>query len=651
MLWLLAIPAWAHAQEAAIVVTGRSLAPPPGDEAYAGVMIGRERLTLNASERLEAVLSDVAGFAAFRRSDSRSTNPTAQGATLRGLGGNAASRALVLLDGVPQGDPFFGSVPFNALVPDRLGLVRVTRGGGTGAFGAGAVAGTIELESSARDQTPLLAASGSYGSFNSNDVATTVAPSLGSGFLTFSGRYERADGFFTTPPEQRTAATARARYRDWSGSVRAVIPIGIGELQARGAVFSDMRILRFAGADNSSSGGDASVRLIARGRWQVDALAYVQARDFSTVVISATSFRKTLDQRATPSTGVGGKIEVRPPVGGGHVLRIGLDSRASSGTAYEDSYGASGAVTSRRSESGNASTAGLFVEDSWGMGSLTLTGGVRLDRWTLTEGRFREVPATGATIANQSFPDRSGVEPSFRVGTLVAVPPLLKLRAAAYTGFRTPTLNELYRPFTVFPVTTQANAALAPEHLRGGEIGGEFAKGAARLSITAFYNRLNDAIANVTIGTNLRRRQNIDAVVATGIEATAHAQSGPWDVSASYVLTDSRVVASGTALDGLRPAQTPAYAASATLAWTHDDVRASLTARYTGAQYEDDLQTAVLPSVWTIDAVGQVRLRPHLFLIARGENLLDATVVTRNSGGTVDTGTPRTLWLGLRFER
>ena len=430
MLWLLAIPAWAHAQEAAIVVTGRSLAPPLGDEAYAGVMIGRERLTLNASERLEGVLSDVAGFAAFRRSDSRSTNPTAQGATLRGLGGNAASRALVLLDGVPQGDPFFGSVPFNALAPNRLGSVRVTRGGGTGAFGAGAVAGTIELESSARDQTPLLAASGSYGSFNSNDVATTVAPSLGSGFLTFSGRYERADGFFTTPPEQRTAATARARYRDWSGSVRAVIPIGIGELQARGAVFSDMRILRFAGADNSSSGGDASVRLIARGRWQVDALAYVQARDFSTVVISATSFRKTLDQRATPSTGVGGKIEVRPPVGGGHVLRIGLDSRASSGTAYEDSYGASGAVTSRRSESGNASTAGLFVEDSWGMGSLTLTGGVRLDRWTLTQGRFREVPATGATIANQSFPDRSGVEPSFRVGTLVAVSPLLKLRAA-----------------------------------------------------------------------------------------------------------------------------------------------------------------------------------------------------------------------------
>src|SRR3546814_17964583 len=75
----------------------------------------------------------------------RAANPAAQGVTLRALGGNATSRALVLLDGVPQADPFFGYIPFNALVPDRLSVVRITRGGGAGPFGAGAVAGTIEL--------------------------------------------------------------------------------------------------------------------------------------------------------------------------------------------------------------------------------------------------------------------------------------------------------------------------------------------------------------------------------------------------------------------------------------------------------------------------------------------------------------------------
>ena len=55
-----------------------------------------------------------------------------EGATLRALGGNASSRTLVLLDGVPMADPFFGYIPFSALVPDRLSVVRVTRGGGIG---------------------------------------------------------------------------------------------------------------------------------------------------------------------------------------------------------------------------------------------------------------------------------------------------------------------------------------------------------------------------------------------------------------------------------------------------------------------------------------------------------------------------------------
>ena len=35
-------------------------------------------------------------------------------------------------------------------------------------------------------------------------------------------------------------------------------------------------------------------------------------------------------------------------------------------------------------------------------------------------------------------------------------------------------------------------------------------------------------------------------------------------------------------------------------------------------------------------------------LILRGENLMNVSVVTRNSGGTIDLGTPRTVWAGVR---
>ena len=50
--------------------------------------------------------------------------------------------------------------------------------------------------------------------------------------------------------------------------------------------------------------------MVGRGRWQVDALGYLQARNFSNLIVSSSRFVPVLDQRNTPSTGLGGKIEV-----------------------------------------------------------------------------------------------------------------------------------------------------------------------------------------------------------------------------------------------------------------------------------------------------------------------------------------------------
>ena len=374
-LMLCALPGVAAAQApdvtadeaASIVVTGTGLSLPPGTPAYGSVVIDRDRLEDAASGRIESVLADVAGFQQFRRSDSRASNPSNQGATLRALGGNASSRTLVLLDGVPVADPFFGYIPFSALVPDRLALVRVTRGGGSGAFGAGAVAGTIELASATRDQMPHFGASAFYGSRDATELSASIAPDLGSGYVSLSGRWDRGDGFQTTPKDQRVAATVPAAYDSWSTNLRAVAPIdATSEIQFRGTLFQDNRTLRFAGADSMSQGQDASIRYISRGRWQVDALAYLQARNFSNIVISSSTFRKSLDQRSTPSTGIGGKIELRPPVSADHVLRIGVDTRFATGDMFEDAYNAGLAtnpLTARRHAGGDQITSGIFAED------------------------------------------------------------------------------------------------------------------------------------------------------------------------------------------------------------------------------------------------------------------------------------------------
>ncbi|MFN6933903.1 MAG: TonB-dependent receptor plug domain-containing protein [Tsuneonella sp.] len=657
-LFVFATPLAAQdAGEVEIVVTGEGLPDSPATPAYGTQVIERETLASVASGRIEDALSTVAGFQQFRRSDSRSANPSAQGATLRALGGNASSRAMVLLDGVPLADPFFGYIPFSAIAPERLASARVTRGGGSGPFGAGALAGTIELSSANAAALGPMSGQLLVNDRRETEASATIAPRLGDGFAVISGRWDRGRGFWTTPEAQRVPASVRASYDAWSVEGRGVAPIsGTIELQARMSAWRDERTLRFAGADSSMEGQDASVRLVGRGDWQFDALAYVQARNFTNVVVSSTRFVPTLDQRNTPATGIGGKIEVRPPVGPNTVVRIGADYRRSDGTLYEDAISTvTGAVTERRTAGGTNADLGVFAEVDRTLGPLILTGGLRADRYTIRNGFYRAESASGTVIADSIYPGREGWNTSVRGGAVFDAGNGLRLRAAGYTGLRLPTLNELYRPFVVFPVTTQANAALRNERLRGFEAGVDFAPSPAiDLSLTAFDNRVNDAIANVTVGPDLRQRQNIDAIRARGVEAGAGLSLGAFRMDGSLAWTDGEARGSGAAaqLDGKRPAQTPRLAASATLGFRPaDGWILSATLRHTGAQFEDDLETDLLPAATTVDAFGEVPLNETLSFVVRGENLTGETILTRNQGGSIDLGAPRTLWLGLKLRR
>lgn len=654
---VIAVPALAQDESAKaeeIVVTGHGLDPSPMLQAYSVVTLDAERSTLAASGRLEDVLTGAAGFQQFRRSDSRSANPTAQGVTQRGLGGNASSRTLVLLDGVPVTDPFFGHVPFSALPVERLGRISVIRGGGTGAFGAGAVAGTVDLTSANPAGLPVAEASLLANDRGESELSATIAPELGAGYAVVSGRWDRGKGFWTTPVDQRVPASVRARFDSWSTSLRAVAPIASDvELQARALVFEDHRTLRFAGADSFQGGQDASLRLVGRGAWQFDVLGYVQARDYSNIVISSTSYRKTLDQQATPSTGFGGKIELRPPVDAQHSLRLGVDWRRASGEMREVAYNAgTGAVNARRKAGGTNDDLGFYAEHDRQLGPLRLTGSARLDRWSVRDGRFFETDGSGAVTVNNTYADRSGWDLSLRGGAVIDLKPGVALRGSVYNGMRQPTLNELYRPFVVFPITTNANAALENEDLFGFEGGFDLNFDKFNLSFTAFDNKVKGAIANVTLRRNVRERRNVDAVHSRGVELVGKMALGQfdWDWAVSFI--DAEVQGSGVSvgLNGKRPAQVPEVAASTTLAWRPAQGWAlAATLRHVGNQFEDDLETDLLPAVTTLDAIAQVPLGERASLVLRAENLTDARIVTRNQAGSLDLAAPRTFWAGLRI--
>lgn len=658
-----------------IIVTG--LPESLGDSAYSATDIA-----MDPSKTVENALRDVPGLQQFRRSDARSANPTSQGITLRGLGGNASSRALLILDGVPQADPFGGWVAWPGYEALALNSARITRGGGSGTNGQGAISGTIELFSD--DIADLIELGAAYGSRNSVDADLLFGRELGRGQLTISANYARGDGFIPIIEGQRGAVDRQSEYEQAGIAVRFVAPLFDNtELHANVRAFTDDRERGFEFSDNHNDGADASIQLVNRSEtgWQWSALAYVQIRNFDVsfggVANDRNSVNRVFEQFNVPSTGLGARFEVRPPVGDSVELRIGGDWRRTEGTTNENFFFADN-DTPRRSRRAGGSTAtyGGFVEASLqASDALVLTGGGRLDFWSIDEGFRKEIelinPFPGSVRTDAQFANRSGTEFTGRGGFAFDAADQLTLRGAAYLGWRLPTLNELFRPFRVGPDATAANELLEPERIKGAELGLDWDSDHISIGLTAFYNELDNAVANVTLDSGpglfpgvgfvsgagvFRQRQNLDSITSKGIEIDTEFDLSELvanlSIRAAYAYVDAKVNSSGTAagVDGLRPAQIPKHNASASVRWKQaDGTGAAVSLRYIGSQFEDDQNSRSLDNALTIDGRLGFAVNESLLVEGRVENLFDARIETAiSSNGIIERAFPRTFWIGLR---
>ena len=666
-----------------ILVRGGGLNDAEGDAAYTIAEYNDIDIEQNASGRIENLLRNTPNLQQFRRSDARSANPTSQGVTLRGLGGNAASRALVMLDGVPQSDPFGGWVSWASYDALPLRTVRVRRGGGTGADGPGALAGTVELYTlnRAADAGEPIAADILYGSRNAISARTQIAIAKRSGGqpggILIGASYDRGDGFIPTIESQRGAVDSGAGYEQASLALKADASIAASsELQVNLRGFLDERDRGVPFSANRTGGIDASARVVRRGDWwDVSALAYAQLREFSSLFGSISANRSTvtptLDQFAVPALGIGSRVEMRRRSDTGEI-RLGADWRDVSGRTQEYYSYTAGVAQRMRRAGGSSVTTGVFAEYTHrSFRGLVVTGGLRLDKYWIGEGNLREVQLTsGATLTDSRFAPRSGTEWTGRAGLSWPLGGGVTLRASAYRGWRLPTLNELYRPFRVGTDAIAANAMLSPERLNGVEAGvvigdrGTRMRPGNRVEVTAFHNVLKDAVANVTLargpgvypgvgfvaaGGAYKQRQNLPELRSNGVEVEAGHRIGPIDLEASWSLIDARIIEG--ALAGRRPAQVPKYNATASLAWRPDAYQGlSATLRYSSGQFEDDLNQLRLDDALTVDMHAMYRLSEKVQLMLRAENLFDSRVEAAiSSSGIIERAMPRTIWAGIRF--
>jgi vitamin B12 transporter len=578
---------------------------------------------------------------------------------------------------VPQADPFGGWVAWPGLDAVNLRGVRIRKGAGQVAAGPGALAGVIEVESVQRLQRRNDSITIGYGSRNSIEARGRYLEWLGQGTLSLSGSYARGDGFVPITESQRGAVDRAAPYEQAGLALRLWAPLNADtDLQANLRGFTDKRDRGVDFSDNSNSGIDASVRIIGQGDWKYSLTAYAQLREFSSqfgaVSAARSTVTPTLDQFATPSTGLGLRFELRPPLGDDSELRTGGEWRRTQGETRENFTFVAGLPTRFRTAGGATDTLGFFAETAWNAAdTLILSAGGRVDWWQISDGFRREVNIGGDVRSDDRFGDRSGTEATGRIGAALTLSDDWRLKASAYTGWRLPTLNELYRPFRVGADATAANELLAPERIKGAEVSLSYGQDRdKRADVTIFYNRLDDAIANVTLGQGsgtfpgvgfvaaggtYRQRANLEAIVSKGVELDARLPlSYDAGVRLAYSYVDAKVRGRGVsaALDDLRPAQVPKHTANISIEYLPEQSgwQAIATLRYVAGQFEDDANSRRLKSALTTDAVLYHQFESGLALELRGENLFNARVEAAiSSAGIIERANPRTIWLGLRW--
>jgi outer membrane receptor protein involved in Fe transport len=664
------------AELADVVVTAARLPPAAGEAAFSIIRLDEQ--ILGRATRLDEALATVPAVSLFRRTSSLGANPTTQGISLRAIAPSGAGRTLVTLDGEPLNDPFGGWVIWSQVPPESLESLDIIRGGGAGPYGAGALTGVIALRERDAEGGVLDA---SVGTFGGRRIAVATTLTHGRFALTGSLLSDRSDGYTPVRGGAAGAADTPLDLETTSAALRADIGLdAVTALSVRGSAYEEGRGSGLSGARSSASGEGYSVTLArTSGRNRTGWRAQLWRRESdlanSSVAVAAGRAGTTPanDQFATPATGWGGNLALRRSgldLGGGRLeWEVGADTRFSEGETRERFRFIGGQFTRDRFAGGETSVIGGYAEGSWTGGAWLIAGGVRLDRWENAEGRRLELDrATGLATLDETYPDRVGEVASARLAVRRDLGADWAVRAAVYSSFRPATLNELHRPFRVGNDLTEANAALEPETLEGIEAGLSWGDARTSLGATVFFNRIEDAIVNVTIGAGpgviaalpragfvpaggvLRQRQNAGTIEAVGLELTAEHRLSDLTLVGALSLTDAEVDGGAAApqLTGLRPAQAPVASATAGVDWrVTGRLTLSLRGRHESRRFDDDLNSRRLGAATTVDARLDWQLKDGLGLHVAADNLFDAGIeVSETADGVTGYGPPQTVRVG-----
>jgi len=613
-----------------------------------------------ASPFLDDKLRQVTGLELFRRSSSRVANPTSQGVSLRGLGSTAASRTLVLADGVPQNDPFGGWIHWDELPANTIEEVEVLRGGASDLYGSSAIGGVIDL----LQQAPGAAsydAEFDYGSENTphGQASATLQRGPWSGLL--AGEFLRTDGYIIVAPSQRGSVDVPANVdfenahldiRRLLGERGSAFVLGnvLNESRDNGTPLQTnaTRLWRYvAGVDwNATKSGELAVRVYGSTEHYRQSFSAINA---------TRSFERLSRLQQVPTQELGGSVKWVQSLGSKVTVIGGADTRDIRATDLENPVTA-GVISGVVDTSARQRISGFYGQALLELGKWSVVGSVRGDSFNNLDART--ISQTFPKPAGETFiPNRSETVASPKLGVVRRLTSNIALTATGFRAFRAPTMNELYRTGQVGQEITLANPNLLSERATGWEVGAELARLShnALLRGSYFWTEVNRPVTALTVATTsttiINQRANLGQIRSRGVNLDYESQLLPWlGLNAGYQFANATVTRfdQDPSLIGKWIPQVPQQMGTAQVRLSKSKWGLlSFQGRASGRQYDDDQNVFLLHSYFRMDVYASREFGPNVDVFAAGENLFDRAIEVGRTP-VLTLGTPRVARVGIR---
>ena len=659
-------------------------------------ILTKEVLESSPDQTIDQVLKNVPGVflndVPYYQKD-----PTGQSINVRGLG---YGRTLVLIDGLPANDAFYGTVQWNLVPMSSIESVEFVRGGVSSLWGNYGMGGVININT----KTPKNSSqdvSASYGSFATGNVAASKDLIVSDAMqMRFSADYFSSEGFqnyATISPGSpgnikngmgtdavKNANVRLQNYFKPTQDTNAFLRLG----------YSSMADLsnNYAIAPNliqmADIAGGSTTNVDINKKVQVN--VYYQNTNFYKQTannLTAAPYKPYINANYTdPYSTLGASAQYTHDlkVAGIDQYIVGVDVRNISASNQTNNLATTGAVNSVSYAQGQQNFYGLLgqIKSSANAIPLEATLGARVDLWNSQTPTSYNAGANGVNPLYQAIPNQSKTQLSPSLGLLYKAAQNWDLRSAAYQAFHAPSMNNTLRSYgNSVSGYSLANPNLTPETMTGYEVGTDYRWKGGFAQLTAFNNYIQNAIASYRITnanaafasslcasagisgcgastggfTNVSYYTNQQNLLSRGIELQYHQDvNAKWALDGGYSYTNT--ILTWTATTDPINAQVggvPRNMANAGITYYPvPQASISTTVRYVGNSWMSTGSLPV-PAYAIIGLRANYQLTPQASVFASVINLLNRQYVTFNiasQASAYQAGIPQAITVGARLQ-